>query len=287
LMLRALFSSKELSYPQKHKALVDAIITSHNVIITHSQLIRFPDIAFFTSPIPLHISAMVILYGHISGVECLPPHIALEDVWLALDMLPRFRWRWERKDVNGGHPLISKLVEHIMGVSLHAITPAAVPILLSEPEWDEQMSVQSPVPSHKGTPGTSSKSIYTLTTATGPVRGTPQRSLNGASGALNSPGKHLAEVPTPLFYPFFPEAQSNAITAGSSASGTTASGNGQPPDYSQILKVAAAAQEGISGQPQTSYMSEERDVSHNVAQDVVWVNVPASRNIPANYSVSS
>ena len=216
---------------------------------------------------------MVILYGHISGVECLPPHIALEDVWLALDMLPRFRWRWERKDVNGGHPLIAKLVEHIMGVSLHAITPAAIPILLSEPEWDEQMSVQSPVPSHNSTPGTSSKSVYTSTTTTGPVYGPHQRSLNGANGALNSPGKHLAEVPTPLFYPFFPEAQSNAITAaGSSVGGTTASGNGQP-DYSQILKVAAAAQEGISGQPQASYMSEERDVSHNVAQDVVWVNV--------------
>ena len=260
-----------------------AIITSHNVIIAHSQLIRFPDIAFFTSPIPLHISAMVILYGHISGVECLPPHIALEDVWLALDMLPRFRWRWERKDVNGGHPLIAKLVEHIMGVSLHAITPAAIPILLSEPEWDEQMSVQSPVPSHNSTPGTSSKSIYTSATTTGPVYGPHQRSLNGASGVSNSPGKHLAEVPTTLFYPFFPEAQASAISAaGSSASGTTPSGNGQAQDYSQILKVAAAAQEGISGQPQASYMSEERDVSHNVAQDVVWVNVVCSVD---NFSV--
>ena len=299
LMLRALFSSKELSYPQKHKALVDgtndsylsraknlqpffflyiAIITSHNVIIAHSQLIRFPNIAFFTSPIPLHISAMVILYGHISGVECLPAHIALEDVWLALDMLPRFRWRWERKDVNGGHPLIAKLVEHIMGVSLHTISPVAIPILLSEPEWDEQMLAQSPVPSHNSTPGTSSKSlIYTSTTTTGPVYGPHQRSLNGTSGDLNPPGKHLAEVPTTLFYPFFPEAQASAITAaGSTASGTTTSGSGEPQDYSLILRVAAAAQEGISGQPQASYMSEERDVSHNVAQDVVWANVVCS-----------
>ena len=226
---------------------------------------------------------MVILYGHISGVECLPPHIALEDVWLALDMLPRFRWRWERKDVNGGHPLIAKLVEHIMGVSLHAITPAAIPILLSEPEWDEQMSVQSPVPkSQNSTPVASSKPlIYTSTTTTGPVYSPHQRSLNGASGALSSPGKHLAEVPTTLFYPFFPEAQAIAITtAGSSASGTTASGSGQQQDYSQILRVAAAAQEGLGGQPQESYMSEERDVSHSVpAQDVVWVNVVCSVDI--------
>ena len=217
---------------------------------------------------------MVILYGHISGVECLPPHIALEDVWLALDMLPRFRWRWERKDVNGGHPLIAKLVEHIMGVSLHAITPAAIPILLSEPEWDEQMSVQSPVPSHNSTPGSSSKPLkYASTTTTGPVYSPHQRSLNGASGA-NPPGKHLADVPTTLFYPFFPEAQASAITTASSSASTSVSG--QPQDYSQILRVAAAAQEGLGEQPQESYMSEERDVSHNVAQDVVWVNVVCS-----------
>ncbi|KAF8876723.1 hypothetical protein BD779DRAFT_1613239 [Infundibulicybe gibba] len=87
-----------------------AIITSHNTIIVHNQLIRFPDIAFFTSPIPLHIAAMVILYGHMSKCDKLPRHTALEDVWLALDMLPRFRWRWERKDFNGGHPLIAKLL---------------------------------------------------------------------------------------------------------------------------------------------------------------------------------
>ncbi|EEB98221.1 hypothetical protein MPER_02314, partial [Moniliophthora perniciosa FA553] len=77
------------------------IITSHNTIIVHSQLIRYHDIAFFTSPIPLHIAAMVILYGH---------------VWLAIDMLPRFRWRWERKDVAGGHPLIARLAERVMEV---------------------------------------------------------------------------------------------------------------------------------------------------------------------------
>jgi hypothetical protein len=33
----------------------------------------------------------------------------IEDVWMALDILPHFRWRWERKDLNGGHPLIFKL----------------------------------------------------------------------------------------------------------------------------------------------------------------------------------
>jgi len=273
---------KELSYEQKHKALVDAIITSHNVIIVHSQLIRFPDIAFFTSPIPLHISAMVILHGHMSRIECLPAHIALEDVWLALDMLPRFRWRWERKDVNGGHPLIAKLVEHVMDVSLHTVTPVAIPILLSEPQWDDQMSPITK--SQNSTPVMSSPPItYTPTTSTG-VYSPHQRSLNGASGTSNPSNKHLAEVPTTLFYPFFPEAQVNAIAAasaaGSNASGTNTSG-GQPQDYIQLLRVAAAAQEGFNERPShESYMLEERDVSHNVpAQDVVWGNAPPSRNI--------
>ena len=226
---------------------------------------------------------MVILYGHISGVECLPAHIALEDVWLALDMLPRFRWRWERKDVNGGHPLIAKLVEHIMGVSLHTITPAAIPILLSETQWDEQISVQSPVlKSQNSTPVISSTALtYTPTTASGSVYSPHQRSHNGTNSALNPSGKHLADVPTTLFYPFFPEAQASAIAtapnAGSSANGNTASGSGQTQDYTQILRVAAAAQESLGGEPQESYMSEERDVSHNVpTQDVVWVNVVCS-----------
>ena len=60
----------------------------------HNQLIKFPDIAFFVSPSPLHIAAMVILYGHMSVVDKLPLQVALEDVWMALDMLPSFRWRW-------------------------------------------------------------------------------------------------------------------------------------------------------------------------------------------------
>jgi hypothetical protein len=192
-------------------------------------------------------------------------------------MLPRFRWRWERKDVNGGHPLIAKLVEHIMGVSLHTITPAAVPILLSETKWDEHMSVQSPVlKSQNNTPVMSSTPL----TTTGSVYSPHQRSLNGTNGASNPSGKHLADVPTNLFYPFFPEAQASAITTavdGSSANGNTVSGSGQTQDYSQILRVAAAAQAGLGGEPQESYMSEERDVSHIVpVQDVVWVNVVCS-----------
>jgi hypothetical protein len=112
-----------------------AIVTSHNIIIVHNQLIRFPDIAFFVSPIPLHIAAMVILYGHMSHCERLSRQVMIEDVWMALGMLPRFRWRWERKDLNGGHPLTSKLAEKVLNVNLRTVGPTKNPVLLSELDW--------------------------------------------------------------------------------------------------------------------------------------------------------
>ncbi|KAL7279377.1 hypothetical protein ACG7TL_007218 [Trametes sanguinea] len=138
LLLRALFSSKELEYQQRHRALVDAIVTSHNIIVVHNQLIRFPDIAFFVSPTPLHIAAMVILYGHMSECDRIPKQTALEDVWMALDMLPSFRWRWERKEFSGGHPLIAKLAERVLGANLHQVAPTGAPMLLSEQDWDPE-----------------------------------------------------------------------------------------------------------------------------------------------------
>ena len=45
-----------------------AVVTANNIIIIHNHLIRFPDIGFFVSAIPLHIATMVILYGHINIV---------------------------------------------------------------------------------------------------------------------------------------------------------------------------------------------------------------------------
>ncbi|KAJ3967548.1 fungal-specific transcription factor domain-containing protein [Lentinula raphanica] len=134
LLLRALFSSKELGYAERKKALVDAIIQAHNVIAIHTVLVRYPEVGFFTSPIPLHIAAMVILYGRVSkcdeGIPGLSDgdgsdreegrhsavRILMEDVWLALDMLPRFRWRWETGPGSSGgtNPLIAKLAEEVM-----------------------------------------------------------------------------------------------------------------------------------------------------------------------------
>jgi hypothetical protein len=238
LMLRALFSSKDLTYEQKHQALVDAIITSHNVIIVHSKLIRFPDIAFFTSPIPLHIASLVILYGHISNVNCLPFHIALEDLATALDMLPRFRWRWERKDAGGSHPLISKLGEHIFKVPLSAVNPSNGAILIDEQDWDEAKSpavkslLHTPVmPSSQGSyPGAGDSGS--------PYHGGARLIMSGIQQANDAHGgqrngagpgpEQFAHMPQGLFYPFYPEAepQLNSALAPGTVSTVPAGGPG-------------------------------------------------------------
>lgn len=300
LLLRALFSSKELSYAQRHRALVDgqftdslylfsilttsssiAIITSHNTIIVHNQLIRFPDIAFFTSPIPLHIAAMVILYGHMSKCEVLPRQMALQDVWLALDMLPRFRWRWERKDFNGGHPLIAKLAERVMEVNLQQVSPVTHPSLLCEADWDDDI-VMSPVPKSQQSTPTLSATGYPPTVYGPQPRSTPGSANGNGSGASGSGGstpadghgQQLMEVPSQLFYPFYPETQAVFSMPPPAQPGTSSGAPGR--EYRHLLEAAAAAQDNSYGSSHDSYMSEERDPhqSHQQQQGMqMWMNV--------------
>ncbi|KXN85857.1 Positive regulator of purine utilization [Leucoagaricus sp. SymC.cos] len=271
LLLRALFSSKELSYPSRHQALVDAIITSHNIIVIHNQLIRFPDIAFFTSPIPLHIAAMVILFGHMSRCEVLPLKTALEDLWMALDMIPRFRWRWERKDAAGGHPLIARLVERVMNVDLHTIGPSSHPVMICEPEWDEEglnsprakaSQTTPPItsttfqagpagyggvvrPGMNGAPGASGPGALNNVGAPGPASG----GASSTGGGTNTPPhKRLVDMPPNLFYPFYPEAPL----------GQDGPNSGGHEDYRTLLAAAAAAQDSSFQPAQNNFMSEER-----------------------------
>ena len=319
LLLRALFSLKELDYIHRSRALVDgehqvsspfqvthtrpAIVTSHNIIIVHNQLIRFPDIAFFVSPIPLHIAAMVILYGHMSHCERLSRQVMIEDVWMALDMLPRFRWRWERKDLNGGHPLISKLAEKVLNVDLHSVGPPKDPILLSEPDWDtenvilgspsmasprqphlqQQQQQKTPTLAH---PPYQSESNISGTAAYGPRTASQSTTPVKNVGAQISPGAvgdKLAEIPTGLFYPFYPEnpmgSINNSQVLGSNEGGNTSNENAG--DYTQLLAAAAAQPNGSDGtygyQPsQDSYMLEEilpASVPANGHTGAIWMNV--------------
>ncbi|KAI0090239.1 fungal-specific transcription factor domain-containing protein [Irpex rosettiformis] len=237
LLLRALFSSKELPYGSRQRSLMDAIVTSHNIIVVHQQLIKFPDIAFFVSPIPLHIAAMVILYGHMSKCGTLAQNVALEDVWMALQMLPKFRWRWERKDLKGGHPLIAKLAEQVLKVSLDKVAPTTPPMLMPESPWDTE-SVLSPK-SHPTMPTTPTMGPAQYSPMSygksSPTSGPPTGPGKDSGAQENGRDEKLAEVPSGLFYPFFPESAGASTT---SLLGSQPMGNYgyQPSQHSYVLE---------------------------------------------------
>lgn len=262
-------------------------MVSHNIIVVHNQLIRFPDIAFFVSPIPLHIAAMVILFGHMSRCDSLTRQVALEDVWMALDMLPSFRWRWERKEMNGSHPLIATLAEKVLGVNLRQAGPTSHPVLIPELDWDIE-GTSSPVAAHTtaSTPSLGN-AAYNHSTSGNPFPGSPpigpavpapsRALITGASSGNGSDANgpvetKLAEVPVNLFYPFYPDSSqvqarnAGPIPASSAGAVSTApsggNGNGAG-DYTQLLAQAAAAQQpsgpwGASSRE--SYILEEKDV---------------------------
>ncbi|KZV62773.1 hypothetical protein PENSPDRAFT_657862, partial [Peniophora sp. CONT] len=279
MLLRAVFSNQELPIHNRRKALMDAIIVSHNIIVVHHSLIRFPDIAFFVSPIPLHIAAMVILYGHMSRCDALSRQIALEDVWMALDMLPSFRWRWEHKTPSqqqaspqlhdgGGHPLIARLAEQVLNVNLRQAGPSSQPILLPEMEWD--MDLTSPVPAPAAPqqfyPGPSSSASST----NAPLPGSPERVQHGPPTQQQGTEK-MPDVPPALFYPYYTSNPSGApsgphenpaIAANGQipqqASGGGGNGTNNNGDYSAIL-AQAGGHPTWGAQNGDSYVLEERD----------------------------
>jgi hypothetical protein len=253
-------------------------VVSHNIIVIHNQLLRFPDISFFVSPIPLHIAAMVILFGHMSRCDSLTRQVALEDVWMALDMLPSFRWRWERREMNGSHPLIATLAEKVLGVNLRQAGPSSHPVLLPELDWDIE-GTGSPVATHTTTStpslgngtyahGTSGTPTFPGSPPIGPAVPPPPRSIlsgtansnggnsNGGGSAAGSVETKLAEVPVNLFYPFYPDGAqmqtrsantmstssvaAAAVAAVAATASTDPNGNGGG-DYTQLLAQAAAA----------------------------------------------
>jgi hypothetical protein len=287
LLFRAIFNSKELAYPQRVKALTDAIVTSHNVIVIHQQLIKFPDIGFFTSPSPLHIAAMIILYGHMSKNERLSKHLALEDICLALDMLPRFRWPWERRDVGGSYPLIAKLAERVMDVDLQTVQPPSHPFLLPEEIWEsEDVSVASPmssvpaqIKSQQSTPVLTNASYSS--TAPGPGYGTVQLAKQSTNNSgTTPPDSQLMEVSSRLFYPFHPEQSLNlSSTTQLGSSHTTSDSVGsqhqqQHQHYRHLLAEAASSH--ASGNyayevPQDMFMSEETVPLYSMPSEInIW-----------------
>lgn len=145
-LLRALVASSAIQYKDKVRALLPAVITAHNIIVVHHQLINQPDISFFTSPLPLQTAAMVLLYGWMSRrVPNITQAVALEDVTMALEGIPKFRWKWERKDFPRPPPMMVSLAESVLNVKLEdAPAPSAPGVLWREETFNENAVVLSP-----------------------------------------------------------------------------------------------------------------------------------------------
>jgi len=234
---------------------------------------------------------MVILFGHMSHCEALLHQVALEDVWMALDMLPSFRWRWERKELNNSHPLIATLAKKVFGVNLRQAGPSSHPVLMPELDLDLE-GTSSPITTHTtaSTPSLSNTTYTHGTSGTPAFPGSPpigpaipttsQAHVPGsASGSANGPVESkLAEVPVNLFYPFYPATSAAAATTPGTNKTTTVSGGA---DYSQCLAQAAASHQpagqwGASGQE--SYMLEEKNVGVPMS-DVMGMWMPDQRNM--------
>jgi hypothetical protein len=245
-----------------------AIVASHNIIVVHRQLIKYPDIAFFTSPIPLHIAAMVILYGHMSKCDRLSKQVALEDMWLALDMLPRFRWRWERKDQAGGHPLIAKLAARVMEVDLHTIKPPTHAVLLPEEVWDNEEEENTPSTATMRSPALTPTTSYpppvpapaTSSMSYGPQPPSqPPMASNGSVGpspyaSTSRDQQQLADINEGFFYPFYPEEPGGQFSVPPTPTGR------HPHHYANLLAAASPHVSGYSMQPsQDQYVFGDRD----------------------------
>jgi hypothetical protein len=235
---------------------------------------------------------------------------------MALDMLPSFRWRWERRELNGSHPLIATLAEKVLGVNLRQAGPSSHPVLMPELDWEIE-GTHSPVATHtsSSTPslsntnttynhGTSSTPSFPGSPPIGPAVPAPSRILvpNGANGTGASGGTtgpletKLAEVPPSLFYPFYPEGpQAQARSAGAMPSSAAAavavaaaaaggtSGSGAGGDYTQLLAVANQQHTGAWGASgEESYMLEEKDVGVPMPTAMnIWI--PDQRTMRGNY----
>lgn len=229
---------------------------------------------------------MVILYGHMSHCDRIPHQVALEDVWMALDVLPSIRWRWERKDLNGGHPLIARLAEKILAVNLHQVGPPSHPVLLSEPDWEQDAakmaSISTPKIGHS--PGSAGSAPGSGSSGSAYGNGFNGQGTPKVGYSQQSPG-HLADVPTGLFFPFFPEkavggengqaSGETPDTPGGSGVGVGQHGPGSVGgSYDSLLATAAATQPMPYGfhPSQDSFMLEEKDPTVLVPGMQMWMH---------------
>lgn len=123
-----------------------AVITAHNVLMVQTQLAMSPEVSFFTSPVPVHVAAMIIIFASISKVETLAWGQAREDVGLALKLVPLFRWRWQPRQDESSHTLILRLADKVYGAMEVEQGPLSPPMLLDEMYWLSETMLNSDAP---------------------------------------------------------------------------------------------------------------------------------------------
>lgn len=180
---------------------------------------------------------MVILYGRFNKCSTrLSRETEIQDIWMALDVLPRMRWRWARKDVNGEHPLITHLAEKILDVKLHGYQPKGDNIyLLEDNHWDLDLSsIPSAIGSQKQeqmTPVMANSSFPIQNGYSPHNRRTVQNSPMVGMKNEDQKSPPVPVIPSTLFYPFYPEDK------------IPENPNGTPQDFQELL-VAAASRGG-------------------------------------------
>ena len=219
---------------------------------------------------------MVILFGHMSKCERLAREVAMEDVWMALNMLPSFRWRWERKDLQGGHPLIGKLAEQVLKVNLHQVAPTSAPMLMSEQDWDTDGLSPKPAnpPQQSATPPTRPSFPYPSTPGPTSAVASPGKipKPNPTPNPNTPHDKKLAELPAGLFYPFYPGDQN--VAAGAVAAAVSNGTNGQA--LTEILATATSGSPtftrfGAYANPE--FIMEEKEGPSSATSGMqMWIN---------------
>lgn len=228
------------------------------MILVHYQLIKYPDIAFFVSPIPLHIAAMVILYGHMSKCDRLSREVALEDIWMALDMLPSLRWKWERKDYNGAHPLIARLAEKVFDIQLQDVTYTGQSMLLSEFDWESDSPVGALTPT-SSQPGMNRLSMPFGNGNGNDYSGASPPSNGKGKAKYEANGKNLVDVPPMLFWPYDPQNPVDMVI------NSVHMNRSQNPRFQGALG-------SIGCQPsQEAFVLEEKDTTVTDAQMQKWI----------------
>jgi hypothetical protein len=228
---------------------------------------------------------MVILYGYLSHCDRLSTEVALQDVWMALEILPRLRWRWERKDSSGGHPLISKLAEKVFGTNLQTVGPVNAAVLLPEQDWDDPSALTASAvsPSQQQVNTAHAVPPYTGGGESSYPRGSNGSQPKSVASVPSAGEKQLFDVPTGLFYPFHPE-NHTAIPPGRFEGGPTAAtisvANGE---FGQLLAAAAAqAETGYAPSSHGTLMMQDRDSD---VRPALWMNMVSARNGCISYGV--